>query len=155
MKLYLDLNKAVSQVPSTGTDHRSGERASKDYDESFTRVHTGVAGGDPTADKPEVGRRWSHSDEDDDDKSDNEILKESTSKAQEAVDILKSLSTVAKSQLTKALPNERETEYLVHVCGYEMEDVIKGRARIVGHERDRFNSWLHKKLLDSIGRLSR
>lgn len=156
MRLYLDLNKALPQVSAVGRDQKSGERAQRGYEESFTRDHAGVAGGDPTVDKPEVGRKWKHADAEDDEKKDKELLEDPpTNKAQDAVDILKSLCANTKTQLQKSLPNEREIEYLTQELGYSYEDVIKGRVGIMGRERDRFNAWLYTRLQKSISRFSR
>lgn len=156
MRLYLDLNKALSQVSATGVDHKSGERAAEEHKESFSRDHTGVSGGDPSTDKPEVGGKWSHSSDEDDSKTDNEILKDKpVAKAQDSIDILKSLTRNMHDHVSKALPNEREVEYLTQECDYNFEDVVKGRARITGYERAKFNRWLNQRLQSSISRLYR
>lgn len=154
MKLYLDLQKALPQVPAVGADHKSGERAAKQHKESFSRDHVGVSGGSPTADKPEVGRKWSHPDEEESEADKNKILKDSdTVKAQEAVDLLKSLTSDMYSRVAQSMPNVREIEYLTQECGYKLEDVVKGHAKIAGYERARFSRWLHKRLQDSVNRL--
>lgn len=166
MNLYIDLNKAVN-IPNTGTDRVDGNRAAREHKESFNRRGSGALGGDPTNDDPEVGGKWAHGENDDDLEADRKLdsqvaaergivgKKEEAKKSQEAVDILKSFSSAMREQAARTMPNEREVEYLTAVCGYDVDDVMKGRARIVGPERTRFNDWLHQRLQASISRLSR
>lgn len=168
MNLYIDLTKAV-QIPSTSTDRVDGRRAARAHEESFNRRGSGAMGGDPSHDDPAVGGKWAHEEGDDDleanRKRDSQISAErgitpkkdepETKKSQEAVEILKSFSSSLREQTAKAMPNEREVEYLTTVCGYDVEDVVKGHARIVGSERSRFNDWLHQRLQASISRLVR
>jgi hypothetical protein len=173
MSLYLDLTKAV-QIPSTGTDTVSGAHSAREYKESFSRTSSGVTGGDPSPDKPEVGKRWRDSDGEGsldeeleaDRKRDTEIAqergiiakKEDDSKQEstkKALDILKSFSGDLSAHLAAYTPNEREVEYLVDFRGYDAEDVAKGLVRITGRERAKFNDWLHSRLRTSIDRLLR
>lgn len=163
MNLFLDLRKAVT-VPNTGTDSSSGAKTARAYKESFDQDHSGVTGGDASEDDPEVGKRWKSDENADDDleedrKRDTEIAQERgvvgkpPEEAKKALDIIKALNTDLQEQLYKSQPNEREVEYLTTVCGYEYDDVVKGRARIVGRERDLFNTWLHNRLRKSLNRL--
>ncbi|NJL53700.1 hypothetical protein HC928_00245 [bacterium] len=152
MRLYIDLTKALGQVSAVGQDQKDGARAARAHKESFSRTHPGVSGGDPTKDDPEVGRRWRDEGDEEDDKTDSEVVAQAE-KSQEAVEMLKSL-TGKFSQATKQhIPNPRELEYLTTVCGYAEEDVYKGLARIDGAERSRFNRWLNDRLMKSISRL--
>lgn len=172
MNLYLDLNKAV-QIPSTGTDSISGNRAARAYEESFSRRSSGALGGDATPDDPEVGRKWRKVEQGDpsaldteleeDRKKDSEIAQErgvivkeedvGGGETKKAIALLKSFSTELSTQLAYYIPNEREMEYLTVVKGYSVDDVMKGYARISGYERAKFNEWLHARLTDSINRL--
>ena len=164
MNLFLDLRKAVA-IPNTGTDAVPGPRAAREYKESFNKDHSGVTGGDVSEDKPEVGKRWKadeHADDDleEDRKRDTEIAQERgvvgkpVEETKKALNILKSFTEDLKDQLNKSQPNEREIEYLTTECGYEYADVIKGRARITGRDRDLFNTWLHTRLRKSLQRLA-
>ncbi len=185
MNLYLDLKKAV-QVPNTATDTPDDRRASRSYNESFSRRPGGVMGGDASSDDPQQGGKWSHEDALDDDlendrKRDTQIAqergiiskpKEDTAKS-EAVEMLKSFAAYLHAQVEPNLPNETEIEYLTTQCyksesvvdkfgreenvrvPYTREDVIKGRARIEGSERSRFNDWLQERFQKSLGKLAR
>lgn len=165
MNLYLDLNKAV-QVPSTSGDRVDGRTAARAHRESFNRRGPGALGGDPTHDDPDVGNAWTHGEDDAEleeaRKLDSQIAADrgivrgaETKKAQEAVEILKSFTQDLRYQMAAVAPNEREVEYLTSVCGYSVDDVMKGRAKIVGSERSRFNSWLHERLQASLSRLAK
>ncbi len=181
MNLYLDLKKAVGQVPSTSTGTVSERQGARSYNESFSRQSSGVTGGDPSPDDPQSGGKWSHEDSLDDDleadrKRDTEIAQErgivakpENTKKSEAVEILKSLT----ESLRTPMPNEVEIEYLTTQCyksetvidqygrvenvrvPYTRDDVIKGHARIDGYERSRFNAWLHERFQKSLGKLAR
>ena len=181
MKLYLDLRKAVGQIPSTATDTVSERRNVREYNESFTRHSSGAAGGDPSEDDPKVGGKWSHEESLDDElegdrKRDTQIAQErgiiskpeSTSKS-EAINMLKSLA----ASVMPDMPTETEITYLTTQCfksetvinrygveetvrvPYTREDVIKGRARIEGSERARFTDWLQERFQKSLSGLPR
>lgn len=166
MTLYLDLYKAV-QIPSTGTDAVSDAKNARRYKESFTRNHSGVMGGDASPDRPDVGKKWKESEDldselEEDRKLDSEIAQDrgviakkpdEPESAKKAINILKSFSDNLSEQLSKNLPNEREIEYLTTICGYDADDVMKGYAKITGHERAKFHAWLHQRLKKSINRL--
>lgn len=176
MNIYLDfenLAKAV-QVPSTATDTISEERGARQYNESFHRQSSGVTGGDPTADDPQQGGKWSHDDGDgdtegDDTKRDSEVAREKgvSEKSIEAVDMLKSFTSMLNAQVRAFMPNETEIEYLTTQCyspnldekgnriHYTREDVLKGRATIEGSERGRFTDWLNDRFQKSVGKLTR
>jgi len=167
MNLYLDLKKAVGQVPSTATDTVSEREDSRRYKESFSRRSSGVLGGDASPDDPQVGGKWSHDEALDDElendrKTDTQIAQErgivgkpEQSKAQEAADMLKSFTFDLQQQVSQIMPNECELEYLTDVCGYTREDVIKGLAKIEGFERAKFNAWLNARFQQSVSRLKK
>jgi len=144
MNLYLDLNKAV-QVPNVSTGPKSGEQAARAHEDSFNTRSSGVSGGDPTPDDPDVGKKWRGSNE-----SDEDDKPETTSKA---VDILKAFTARLQTEVEKSVPNEREVEYLMDECGYSREEISKGYARIVGHERARFNTWLNARFMHSVSQM--
>lgn len=163
MTLYLDLHKAV-QIPSSGTDSSSETKEARRYKESFARTHSGVMGGDASPNRPDVGANWKESEDLQDEleqerKLDSEIAQErgvvskKDDSTKKAIDILKSFSSDLNEQIAKSLPNEREIEYLTTVCGYDVDDVMKGYAKITGHERSKFHAWLHQRLKKSINRL--
>lgn len=183
MNLYLDLKKAV-QVPSTGTDTPDERRASRQYNESFSRRPQGVHS-DGSHDDPQQGGKWSHEEPldeelENDRKRDTQIAQErgivrgpeGTAKS-EAADMLKSFAAALQAQVAPSMPNETEVEYLTTQCyksetvinkygceenirvPYTREDVIKGRARIEGSERSRFNDWLQERFQKSLGKLVR
>jgi len=59
MKLYIDLNKAVSQTPNTGVDTPLEDQSVEEYKTSFARRPVGVAAGEENdPDDPKVGKRW-------------------------------------------------------------------------------------------------
>lgn len=184
MNLYLDLTKAVAQVPSTATDTPDDRRASRQYNESFSRRPGGV-GNDASHDDPQQGGKWSHGESLDDDleedrKRDTQIAQErgivpkpEQTKKSEAAEMLKSLAGLLHAQVEETLPNDVELEYLTTQCyksesvidqygrvenvrvPYTKDDVIKGHARIEGYERARFNAWLHERFQKSLGKLAR
>lgn len=185
MNLYLDLKKAVGQVPSTSTDTPDERRASRQYNESFARRPNGVSGGDASHDDPQQGGKWSHEESLDEDlenerKRDSQIAQErgivrgpeGTAKS-EAADMLKSFAAALTAQVAPNMPNETEIEYLTTQCyksetvinrygqeenirvPYTREDVIQGRAKIEGSERSRFNDWLQERFQKSLGKLVR
>lgn len=168
MRLFLDLSKAVP-VPSVGTSSVSVQKDARSYNESFNRRSVGAMGGDASPDLPEVGKQRRNSSESLDDaleedrKRDSEISqernltpKDSTEEEEEeptskALAILKSFNNSLSS--IKVVPNPTEVEYLTSVAGYSPSDVYAGRAKIVGLERAKFNSWLLDKLTNSVQRL--
>lgn len=186
MNLYLDLKKAVGQVPSTATESPDDRRASRQYNESFSRRPGGV-GNDASHDDPRQGGKWSHEESLDDElendrKRDTQVAQErgiiskpeeTKKSSDEAVDILKSFADHMRAQVEPYMPNEAEIEYLTTQCyksetvldrfgqvenvrvPYTREDVIKGRARIQGLERARFNDWLQERFQKSLGKLAR
>lgn len=183
MNLYLDLKKAVGQVPSTSTDTPDEGRAARAYNESFARRPGGVAN-DAKHDDPQVGGKWSQGDSldaelEEDRKRDTQIAQERgivqgpEAKKSEAAEILKSFAAEMQAQVAPYMPNDTEIEYLTTQCyksesvldsrgvesivrtPYTRDDVQKGYARIEGSERARFNDWLHKRFVESLGKLTR
>lgn len=184
MNLYLDLKKAVGQVPSTATEPVDDRRAARQYNESFSRRSSGVTGGDASADDPQQGGKWSH-DEPLDDELENDrkrdtqiaqergIIRKPDTQKSEAAEILKSFAAGLQAQVAPNMPNEAEVEYLTTECyksetvidkygreenirvPYTRDDVIKGYAKIEGSERSRFNAWLQERFQKSIGKLAR
>lgn len=160
--LYIDLKKAVPSIPSTATDEKPERVSQRDYEESFARRSSGVAGGDASPGGVQSkGDTTSDLDDDleDDRKKDSEIASERgiigkpETKKSEAVDMLKSLSGRVRDDITKNMPNVREIEYLTTVRNYTLEDIQKGYAKITGYERDHFNKWLNERLHASINKL--
>ena len=185
MILYIDLKKAVGQVPSTATGPVDERRAVRQHNESFGRQSAGAAGGDPSHDDPQQGGKWSHDEPLDDEleadrKRDTQIAQErgivskpEKTQKSEAVDILKSFTGALRAEVDAFKPNDAEVEYLTTQCyksetvvdqwgrvenvrvPYTRDDVVKGYARIEGSERSRFNAWLHDRLQKSLGKLAR
>lgn len=163
MNLYLDLNKAV-QIPNTATDTVSDRQGAREYNESFARRSSGVSGepDDKVREKPDNTDTLDDELEDDR-KLDTQIAQErgivekpeETKKSWEGFDMLKSLTASLDAEVAAYTPNSREIEYLVDICGYTREDVMKGYATITGSERNRFNAWLQDELRKSIRKLAR
>lgn len=166
MNLYLDLNKAV-QIPNTATDSVPGRQGVRQYNESFDQRSSGVDSEPNDKDNEESPNNEGSLDDtlEDDRKLDTQVAQErgivekpdakAAKKSSEASDMLKSFTASLQQQLGYARPNEREIEYLTSECDYSRDDVIKGRARITGSERNRFNTWLQGEFEKSIKRLAR
>lgn len=185
MNLYLDLVKAGGQVPSTSTDTPDDRKASRSYNESFSRRPGGVSGGDASHDDPHQGGKWGHGEPlddelEDDRKRDTQIAQErgivnggETTEKSEAADMFKSISFAMAEHVTGSMPDDAEVEFLTTECyksesvvdsfgrvenirvPYTRDDVVRGRARIVGSERSRFNDWLQERFQKSLGKLAR
>lgn len=165
MNLYLDLNKAV-QIPSTANDAKPERQSIREYNESFTTSKTGVASEpDDKVHSDESGDNTGSLDDEleNDRKLDTQVAQERgivgkpdvKKSLGDGFDMLKSLTDDMRDQLNAATPNVREVEYLVDVCGYSHDDVMKGYATITGSERNRFNAWLQDELRKSIRKLAR
>lgn len=181
MRFYIDLNKAGGQVPSTATSTVDDRQAARNYNESFSRRSSGVAGND-TQEDPQQGGKWSHDEPLDDEleadrKRDTQIAQErgivskpaEDTKKSETVEILKSLTSVLRNRVST--PTESEIEFLTTQCyksesvltdygtektvrvNYTKDDVMKGYARIEGADRVRFNAWLSERFQKSLGKL--
>ena len=56
MKLYIDIKKAVQQMPSVGVDTPKEDQTQAEYDASYAKRPEGVAAGEAyDPDNPEVG----------------------------------------------------------------------------------------------------
>ena len=164
MNLYLDLNKAV-QIPSTANDETPEREDIRHYNESFTTRKTGALAEPDDKTHSDTGDNTDSLDDDleNDRKLDTQVAQERgivgkpdvKKSLGDGFDMLKSLTETMQDQLRAATPNVREIEYLVDVCGYTHDDVMKGYATIIGSERNRFNSWLQDELRKSIRKLAR
>lgn len=62
MRIYLDLQKALSSVPNTGQDTSLEDRSNAQYESSYARQYAGVAAGEVADyDQENVGAKYSHS----------------------------------------------------------------------------------------------
>lgn len=168
MKLYLDLNKAGGQVPSTAMDSTPERTNVRAYNESFSRVSPGVMGGDPTGDSGGHHGDTSLDDElEADRKKDSDIAQErgliqgmkpkgeeEDTKKSFAAELLDSFTVGLQKSLHATLPNDREVEFLLE-RGYSRDDILKGYAKITGADRARFVAWLEDRFHKSLDRLYR
>jgi len=166
MNLYLDLSKAV-QIPNTANDAKPERQSIREYNESFTTSKTdALSEPDDKVHSDDAGDNTGSLDDEleNDRKLDTQIAQErgivgkpDVKKAfnVDGFDLLKSFTASLQDQLDVVTPNAREIEYLVDVCGYTRDDVMKGYATITGSERNRFNTWLQDELRKSIRKLAR
>lgn len=171
MKLYIDLNKA--QETSAGVDTPKEDQTIAEYDGSYARRYEGVAPGEAyDPDDPEVGGKYSHTDEESQLKATKDAHKQRSkeSKAdgvtkadffavmneeedQQPIrktlstsnDLFKSLNTQMQDLAYQNMPNPVEVEFLVEQ-GYNHTDIVKGMVRMTPWMRNQFTDWLCSRL---------
>lgn len=166
MHLYLDLSKAVGQVPSVGREGATGAEARRDYLESFDTRYAGE-GNNFGPDDPSVGSRPSGGatvrdavndleDADAEDLSDRGVIpaKEDDKNpppptVEKSIDLLQSLNKSLEADIAAQLPNPLEIEFLLHK-GISPLAIDRGTAHISGRMRDEFQAWLQTRLLKSV-----
>ncbi len=166
MYLYLDLVKAVGQVPSVGREGTTGAQARREYLESFDTRYAGE-GNNFGPDDPSVGSKPSGGstvrdvvneleDTDAEDLSDRGIIpaKEDEKNpppptVEKSIELLHSLNKSLEADLASMLPNPLEIEFLLSK-GVNPLDIDRGTARISGRARDEFQLWLQTKLFKSV-----
>lgn len=167
LPLYLDLDilKAVN-APNVGNTTPTESRARTQHESSYAKRPVGVANeGIVTEDDPEEGKKWPHSDEiyveaDVDAKlkkeGEEEEDEEETEKAllADPSSLLKSLNTEVRHELSKVLPSDTETYFMVEVLHYDPTLVAKGQKHIMGRDRHLFNEWMQGRLSKSISSLT-
>jgi hypothetical protein len=157
-ELYLDIFKAVN-LPTSGNVTESEKRAKIKYKDSYAKRPTGVMeeSGTLLEDDPDEGASWKHSDADSQESEvDKELKEEEKSKdkdAKKGLDILKSLNTAIRSEIDYYTPNELETQFMVEELGQDIRQVRKGLTSITGHNRHKFNEWVHSRLQKSVDSL--
>lgn len=170
MRLYIPLDtvsKAVN-IPNAGMETVSERRNARNYNESFTRVSPGVSGDSDAPDKPNVGAKWEHDEEnsiDDDVEKDREKDKKinqsrgvvkADKKPKEATEMAKSISSSMRDVARQNSFNPLEVEFLKsHFEGCTDDDIIKGRVAITGRHRQAFNEWLCSKLVKDPNKIYR
>lgn len=161
--LFLDLNKAVGQVPSTGREAVDKRTAALEYVESFDQEYAGegnsftegtgrkgsgtsvrdvVDTARDAADKDAVDRKLVAAPEDDEE----ETVPAETEKA---LNILKSLNTDLGRVVAAHKPNDHELSFLLSK-GYSAEAVAAGIVKIAGPMRHEFNMWMYNNLNKSL-----
>lgn len=168
MRLYLDLNKASQNTGGTST--KSEEQSVASHKNSYVRTTSGVSGGSVGGyDKPEVGRDWSHGD---DEKLDDEVeaARQARNKqAQErnlvpteeetgmqkalapnSMDMVKSLTARARQSLQLHDLTTTEVDFLKSIKGLTEEDIRRTQPLIVGKDRARFGAWLCERVTKSV-----
>lgn len=166
MKLYIDLHKAVTP-PNVGTTAKPERQTVASHNSSYGKQPVGVSGGDASPDRPDVGKKWKHSEEDSvdaetekDHKKENKVAQERNEvpmkKAfSEASELLKSLNAKFLAENNRYKPNDLEKSFLLDVCGYTEEDIQAGRAWISGKTRHTFNRWVNARMSKSLDILRR
>lgn len=161
MFLYLDLEKGVGQIPSTGTEPQSGRAARQAYVESFDNQYGGVLSGHTTPDNPKQGASWSSGPTVEDEL--DQIQDENNQRAQEAglvpapkkeemaksLAILGDLNTQLREMYQAYVPTDQERDFLLSK-GFDPKKVSMGAVRIAGPLRHEFNVWLHEQLHKSL-----
>lgn len=170
INLDSDLVKAVNS-PNVGSTTPTESRARIKHESSYAKRPVGVANeGIVTEDDPDKGKQWKHDDKDAVETSVNEKLKadeageeeeeETTEETAEKalghnpIEFLKSLNTEVREELSRVLPNDTESLFMIDVLGFDPAVVSKGQAIISGKDRHRFNEWAQARLSKSIASLN-
>lgn len=172
MKLYLDLMKAGGQS-SGGVTTKKEEQSVASHAESFVESPSGVANDSATYDDPDKGKKWTHSESQDDEIEEDRQAR--NKKAQDrnlvptpeeagtmkkafdsdAVDMVKSLNSGLRDSLQLNKLTSSEVDFLHLVKGFSHEDINRGGIIIAGKDRAAFSSFLCEKALLSLDRLYR
>ncbi len=169
MRLYLDIAKAVGQVPTTGREAVTGAQARRAYVESFDTDYAGE-GNNFGPDDPSVGSKPGTGttvrdeldqleEQDNQDLSDRNIIpaaEEATTppEVEKAISLLNSLNKSLSHEIAATLPNPLEIEFLLEK-GISPLLIDAGQARIHGRMRDEFQGWLQARLFKSVMDLRR
>jgi hypothetical protein len=185
MKLYLDLSKAVSQMPSVGQDTPDEDRGKAKDSHSYGKDYAGAASGDGmnagTVTKAEPKTALAETEEDREAiGGDNENLVKRPEKKKvdkgfgvipdKAVvedydkrqkDLTKSATRLVDAVASRArylvsLQTPNRTEVeFLKSLGYTEEDISCGNARITGMNRTNFNKWLQANLVSALSDLTK
>lgn len=165
MKHYLDIRKALPSVSSSGTDTQDEDREIMEHKASYTKRPVGAASGhEASHDDPDEGGKYGGGGTVDDElegdrKANNEKAGKRNlipvKKSNEAVDMLKSLSSGLAEVYEQLTPSELESEFLVSHCGLPADEVAKGLHWIAGKDRDLFDQWVCDRMTKSIDALLR
>jgi len=168
--IYIDLQKAVQTGSPHGHTTPSDKRARIKYESSYAKRPVGVANeGIVTEDDEDKGKKWNHSDEDsvqaevdaklkakekDEEKEKEEKEEVTKSLTPDPISMLKSLNSEVRQELSRVLPTDLESTFMLEVLEYDPSVVSKGQAFIRGKDRHRFNEWAHARLSKSISSLN-
>lgn len=168
MRLYIDLNKAGQT--SGGSSTISEEQAVAGNNESYVRRTSGVGGESVGGyDDPDVGRDWSHGE---DEALDDEVEAKRQARNKQAQDrnqvptdkeagITKAFDSSANDLLKSLTCNVRrtlnlheltpvETEFLKSVKGFTDDEIKKSHPTIMGRDRTLFSNWLCERAARSV-----
>ena len=166
MKLYIDLNKAVSYSPNFGSTTRNERQSVRSYKESYAKQPVGVMGGGSHADDPDEGNNWKHSEDSsvdaelEKDREEEEelnqergVIPEAKKSLSTATDIVKSLNGRLSQEIRRNRPLTSEQQFLVEVMGADESLVRKGLVAISGPDRHAFHEWLCDRFTKSVASL--
>lgn len=143
-ELYLDLAKAVSQIPNVSIATKTEKQNKREFEASYSKQPTGVVNAGPVMeDDPDKGAQWKHDDEDDDEEE------------KKSLSIAKSLRTMTGSFVRAYKPSDLEQQFMVEVLGYDQKAVRKGLCAIAGKNRHLFNEWMLERMEKSMSGLNR
>ena len=187
MNLYIDINKAVSQMPSTGQDAPDDDRAKAENSHSYGKDYSGSsndsmnAGTVTKADsvladsdeeradvgsydenmvkKPKKEEKGKNGVEKafavaPDEKVMDDFKYRNKEISKSATRMLNAVAVNSEIILKSTRPNQAESEFLKSI-GYTDSDIAKGRARITGVNRSKFNRWLCDNLMQNIDSLNK
>lgn len=174
MHLYLDLKKAAGQS-SGGTTTKKEEQSVASDGESYVETTSGVSGASAAYDDPDVGKEWQHDEEDSLDNEQEEKRQKRNKKAQKrnlvptpeeagtvkksfdvsALDMVKSLTSTIRRDLSldKFTPVERD--FLKSIKGYTDEELAKGNITIGVRDRQLFSEYLLVQAQNRIDKMYR
>jgi len=172
MRLYIeDLNKAVSQTPSTGTDTKDESQSIVSDKRSYTTNPVGVMGGGGSVsyDDPDSGKDWKH---DKDSSVENALEEERQKRNKEAQDrnlvpteeevsmtksldesandMIKSLNNKFSAELNRYRLSDSERSFLKSELGLSEDDIRKGNISVGPKERAKFCNWLQDQFEKSL-----
>jgi hypothetical protein len=174
MNLYLDLNKAKGQATG-GKDTKKEEQAIASDSESYLESPSGVNSGDvATYDDPDVGRKWTHGEDESADAAIEAKRQKRNKRSQDrnltpteeevgikkafdesSLDMVKSLTSGLRDSLGLNKYTRTEVEFLQVVKGFSMEEIQKGNITIIGKDRQLFSAWLCDRVQKSLDGLYR
>jgi len=184
MNLYLDINKAVSQMPSTGQDAPDEDRAKAEDSHSYGKDYSGSSNdsmNSGTVTKADSVLEESDEEREDVGSYDENMVKKPKKKekkvekafavipdekvmadfkdrnkevSKSATRMLKAVAANSERIINASKPNRAETEFLKSL-GYTDSDIDAGSARITGGNRAKFNQWLCNNLVQNISSLNK